>query len=310
MRSRKLFTATVVAALMSVGAPAQAHDGEHTEAAKPSTSAPNKNGKAVYLTARLNGANEVPTPGGPAVNDPNGHARAYVKIQGNQVSFGLKWRNIAAPTAGHIHAGGTRVNGPVNVGFFGQALAPSVRAAVGTVTVADAAVIESLKKNPGQFYANIHTAEFPGGAVRGQFHKTNPFDVKSVLRLNNTLKANANAAQEVQVPGGPLVGDADGRAKWELKPTSHKLRYSTTWSRIAAPTAGHVHQAPAGANGTVVAEVFGALPASFSGVAGNVPGVNRQVLKGLRYHPSGFYTNLHTAEFPGGAVRGQLSAAH
>ena len=310
MLNRLLFTAVIVAGLIGVGAPAQAHDGEHGESAKPSTSAPNTSGKAVYLTARLNAANEVPTPGGPAVNDPNGHARAYVKIQGNQVSFGLKWRGIAAPTAGHIHAGAAGANGPVSVGFFGQALAPSVRAAVGTVTVADAAVIESIKKNPGKFYANIHTAEFPGGAVRGQFHKTKAFDVKSVLRLNNTLKANANAAQEVQVPGGPLVGDPDGRAKWELKPTSRQLRYSTTWSRIAAPTAGHVHQAPAGANGPVVADVFGSLPASFSGVRGVVPGVDRQVLKGLRYNPRGFYTNLHTGEFPGGAVRGQLSRAH
>jgi CHRD domain-containing protein len=308
MLSRKLFTAAIVAGLIGVGAPGQAHDGpggEHGGSATPSSS-----GKAVYLTAELNGANEVPTPGGPAVGDPNGHAQAFVKIQGNQVSFGLKWRGIAAPTAGHIHAGAAGANGPVSVGFFGQALAPSVRAAVGTVTVADAAVIESIKTNPGAFYANIHTAEFPGGAVRGQFEKAKPFDVESVLTLNSTLEANADAAQEVQVPGGPLVGDADGRARWELKQTSHKLRYSTTWKRIAAPTAGHVHQARAGANGSVVVDVFGALPASFSGVAGSVPAVSRQVMKGLSNNPARFYTNIHTAEFPGGAVRGQLSAAH
>ena len=303
MLSRKLFTAAIVAGLVSVGAPAHAHGGEHAAAAKPSTS-----GKAVYLTARLNGANEVPTPGGPAVGDPDGRARAYVKIQGNQVSFGIKWRGIAAPTAGHIHAGSAGANGPVSVGLFGQAISPTVRAAVGTVTVADTALLESIKKNPAKFYANIHTSEFPGGAVRGQFHKSKSFDLHSVLRLNNTLKANANAAQEVQVPGGPLVGDADGRAKWELKPTAHQLRYSTTWRGIAAPTAGHVHQAPAGANGPVVVDVFGALPASFKGVAGVVPGVSRPVLKGLRHNPAGFYTNIHTAEFPGGAVRGQLKA--
>ncbi len=304
MLRKKLFTAVIAAGLIGVGAPAQAHDGEHG-GEHDGSATPSSSGKAVYLTAELNGANEVPTPGGPAVGDPNGHAQAYVKIQGNQVSFGLKWRGIAAPTAGHIHAGGAGANGPVSVGFFGQALAPSVRAGVGTVTVADAAVIESIKNNPGAFYANIHTAEFPGGAVRGQFHKAKPFDVESVLTLNGTLEANANAAQEVPVPGGPLVGDADGRARWELKPTSHKLRYSTTWRRIAAPTAGHVHQAPAGANGAVVVDVFGALPVSFSGVAGTVAAV-----KGLRKDPAGFYTNIHTAEFPGGAVRGQLSAAH
>ena len=176
MLSRKLFTAAIVAGLMSVGTAAQAHDGEHHEPVKPVTS-----GKPVYLTAFLNGAKEVPTPGGPAVGDTDGFAQALVKIQGNQVSFGLKWRGISAPTAGHIHAGAAGANGPVNVGFFGQALATSLRAGVGTVTVADPAIIESLKKNPQAFYANIHTAEFPGGAVRGQFQKTKPFNVESVL---------------------------------------------------------------------------------------------------------------------------------
>lgn len=305
MLSRKLFTAAIVAGLVSVGATAQAHEGEHTGTAKPDTS-----GDAVYLTARLNGANEVPTPGGPAVGDKDGFARAFVKIQGNQVSFGLKWRGISAPTAGHIHAGAAGVNGPVSVGFFGQALASSLRAGVGTVTVDDPAILKSLKKNPRQFYANLHNADFPGGAVRGQFQKTKPFDVESVLALGETLEADADGAQEIQAPGGPLVGDPDGEAKWQIRPTPHQVKYSVTWSGIAAPSLGHIHQAQAGANGPVVVDIFGALPASFSGAAGAVQAVDRALLKGLKTNPADFYTNIHTAEFPGGAVRGQLSAAH
>jgi hypothetical protein len=308
MLSKNLFSAVVVAGLIGVGVPAQAHDGEHV--GEPGGSAtPSSRGKAVYLVAELNGANEVPTPGGPAVGDPNGHALALVKIRGNRVSFGLQWRGTAAPTAGHIHAGAAGANGPVSVGFFGQALPLSVRAALGTVTVADAAVIEAIKDNPGGFYVNIDTADFPGGAVRGQLQTAMPLHMESVLWFGRNLKANANAAQEVQVPGGPLVGDANGRARWALKATPRKLRYSTTWRRLDAPTAGHVHKAPAGANGAVVLDLFGALPDSFSGVAGRLPAPSRRVLKGLWNNPAGFYTNIHTAEFPGGAVRGQLSAA-
>jgi hypothetical protein len=59
-----------------------------------------------------------------------------------------------------------------------------------------------------------------------------------------------------------------------------------------------------------VVDFFGALPASFSGAAGAVQAVDPALLRSLRTNPAGFYTNLHTAEFPGGAVRGQLSAAH
>ncbi|WP_372347744.1 CHRD domain-containing protein [Streptomyces sp. KL116D] len=41
----------------------------------------------------------------------------------------------------------------------------------GTVTVKDSALLGRLKADPGAFYANLHTAEFPGGAVRGQLHR-------------------------------------------------------------------------------------------------------------------------------------------
>jgi hypothetical protein len=36
------------------------------------------------------------------------------------------------------------------------------------VTVTDKAQLDALKADPGAFYANLHTAEFPGDAVRGR----------------------------------------------------------------------------------------------------------------------------------------------
>lgn len=43
-----------------------------------------------------------------------------------------------------------------------------------------------------------------------------------------------------------------------------------------------------------------------SSCAGTVTGVDRALVTDLANSPQHFYTNLHTAQFPGGAVHGQL----
>jgi hypothetical protein len=38
-----------------------------------------------------------------------------------------------------------------------------------------------------------------------------------------------------------------------------------------------------------------------------VTGVDPELIKDIRQNPSSYYVNLHTAEFPIGVIRGQLS---
>jgi hypothetical protein len=60
-------------------------------------------------------------------------------------------------------------------------------------------------------------------------------------------------------------------------------------------------------NGNVVVPFFaGALPASVNGFAGSVTGVDPMLVRAINRNPRGYYTNLHNADFPGGAIRGQL----
>ncbi|MFI6339545.1 CHRD domain-containing protein [Streptomyces sp. NPDC050535] len=135
------------------------------------------------LATSLNAANEVPVQGGPAVGDQDGTALEFVRIDGDKVSVAVKWRGTGKPTALHIHQGAKAGNGGVKVDFTKLLARSRGRSVTGTVTVKDAALLEQLKNDPGSFYANLHTARFPGGAVRGQLHKvTGTFDFRDALK--------------------------------------------------------------------------------------------------------------------------------
>ncbi|GAA4066939.1 hypothetical protein GCM10022233_47590 [Streptomyces shaanxiensis] len=135
------------------------------------------------LAASLRGANEVPVPGGPAVGDKDGAALQFVKVKGDKVSVAVTWRGTGKPTALHIHQGAKGANGGIKVDFGGLLDKSKGHSVTGTVTVKDAALLNALKTDPSSFYANLHTAEFPGGAVRGQLHKVTvaKFDFRDAL---------------------------------------------------------------------------------------------------------------------------------
>ena len=114
------------------------------------------------LAAALNGANERPNPGDP---DGSGFALVIIDPEAGTVRYAIFVANIETPVAAHIHRGTSDVAGPVVVNFN-----PSFSngSAVGTVTAGNTPLLEEIISNPGAFYVNVHTADFPGGAVRGQ----------------------------------------------------------------------------------------------------------------------------------------------
>ncbi len=57
----------------------------------------------------------------------------------------------------------------------------------GTVQVKDQRLLEDLKADPGASYVDLHTGEFPSGAVRGQMHKlSSTIDIRQALLRNFT----------------------------------------------------------------------------------------------------------------------------
>ncbi|MFS8198468.1 CHRD domain-containing protein [Streptomyces sp. CWNU-52B] len=126
---------------------------------------------AAFFGSVLDGASEVPVEGGPAVGDKDGKALALMRIQGDQVSYAFTFTGTETPTLGHLHKGVKGVNGDVKIPFFTEKLENGAKFVHGTVTVDDHDLLEGIKANPGNWYFNLHTGEFPGGAVRGQAYK-------------------------------------------------------------------------------------------------------------------------------------------
>lgn len=262
-----------------------------------------------YFAGTLVGRNEVPARGGPAVGDKDGKAIAVIRIRGNQVSYAVRWNRTAIPTAFHIHQGKAGKNGDVKVGFFMESLPNGTQAVLGSVNVNDGDLLAGIKKNPKNWYLNLHTGEFPGGAVRAQMRRINPTNLAGVLAdgTHPVYHSNADGRQEVPVPG-KKVGDPNGRAEWLLGIKGSKVRYATIWEKLSAPTNAHIHRGKKGKNGDIVIDFFAApngLPKGVTGIAGTAS-VKSDIARGIKKNPKNWYTNLHTVEFGGGAVRGQL----
>jgi CHRD domain len=116
------------------------------------------------LKANLSGAQEVP---GPGDEDGRGMALIKVKPKAGELCFALRWRDIADPTAAHIHKGEKGVAGDIVVDLFGGTVSKSR-----CFDVADTELLRDIKRNPRAYYVNIHNAEFPAGAIRGQLKRT------------------------------------------------------------------------------------------------------------------------------------------
>ena len=114
--------------------------------------------ETVVLTATLSGANEV---GGGAPNG-NGAFRVEINSETGDFCYTLYGEKIAAPTMAHVHIGAAGVNGAPVITMDVTGKGSDMCIAV------EPEKLKPILANPAGFYVNIHTADFPGGAVRGQ----------------------------------------------------------------------------------------------------------------------------------------------
>ena len=114
------------------------------------------------FTATLIGANEVPVPGSPL---GFGSAAVHIEFDQGMVCYALSVSQLSPPaTAAHIHQGPAGVEGPIVVPFD----APVDGTANGCVEGVNQDLLQAINASPSEFYVNVHNAEFPRGAIRGQ----------------------------------------------------------------------------------------------------------------------------------------------
>jgi len=235
-------------------------------------------------TASRSGAAEIP---GPGDSDGTGTAQVQVNVGAQQVCIALNGQNIAPATAAHIHRGVGGVAGPIVVTLP----TPVGGVANGCVAVHRFLASEILL-NPAGFYVNVHTADFPDGAIRGQV---------ALSRPTNLVAALTGAAE---VP--PADPDGSGLAAVTVDRDTLQVCAVLNVANIDPAILAHIHRGVAGVIGPIVID----LPVPTAGSAnGCTTGLSAALLDEIVNNPAGFYVNVHTGTFTGGAIRGQLQVA-
>ncbi|MFI5121274.1 MAG: CHRD domain-containing protein [Vicinamibacteria bacterium] len=124
------------------------------------------------LEAKLKGQNEVP---GPGAQKGKGEIHVFVKPTQSKLCFNFEVSKLDPITAGHIHKGDTETAGPVKVTLFeDQQGLEGTGNYEGCVKKLKAKLLKKIAKAPEKFYVNLHTLDYPDGAIRGQLELTNP----------------------------------------------------------------------------------------------------------------------------------------
>jgi CHRD domain len=123
-------------------------------------------GQPNALFAVLSGDKEVSPTGDRGAGDRNGGGSFSAIVDGNRLCYGLTSKNIQDPIAAHIHSGSAREAGDVEVPLE-QPSSGDPGASSECVRVARP-LLRAILADPKGYYVNVHTSDFPNGAVRGQ----------------------------------------------------------------------------------------------------------------------------------------------
>jgi len=107
----------------------------------------------------------------------------------------------------------------------------------------------------------------------------------------------------------PAAGDPDGYGAADFRIKGNKVCFRILGANIGQGQAAHIHKGAPGAAGPIVVDLF-----SFKGKSQTIPPrisgcakTTAATAKDIGRNSDDYYVNVHNEEFPGGAIRGQLS---
>jgi CHRD domain-containing protein len=225
---------------------------------------------------------EAETPAGDPV--ATGTATVRMRAGQGQVCYRLSVTNLTPAIAAHIHVGAAGTPGNVVV-----PLKTPIGGQSSGCTAAARGLVAAMLAKPANYYVNVHTKEFPAGAVRGQLvgSSASSLGKSFALTLKGTTEPNASGTAVIRIRGD------DGLVCYRLHVEN-----------VTLPTVGaHIHKGAAGVSGPVV------VPFVPPGADGNSSGCTQSqtaLIDDIVANPAGYYVNVHTREHPGGAIRSQL----
>jgi hypothetical protein len=105
------------------------------------------------------------------------------------------------------------------------------------------------------------------------------------------------------------AGDPDGYGAADFRIKGNKVCFRIIASGIAPVAAAHIHKGAPGTAGDIEVELF-----SFRGKGQKIPPritgcatTTTVIASAIAKKPGDYYVNVHNGDFPGGALRGQLS---
>jgi CHRD domain-containing protein len=241
----------------------------------------------VMFNVSLSGANERPSP----VTNTTATGGGTLILDGNKLTGDITYTNLSAPlSAVHFHGPGTTEE---SVGVIIPLAPLQAGQTAGTVRVSVTLTNDQPKWFlNGLVYFNIHTANNPGGEIRGQ--------LPAVQKLN--FVARLNGANERP---NPITTAGQGAATLVLD--NNQLKYDLNYYGLSgAPSAAHLHGP--GTTEQAVGVLYPITGVGTLGTAGHYSGALTLKAAEVLYLLNGLtYLNIHTTANSGGEIRGQVT---
>lgn len=168
MRSKPMMVFSIAASALALAACGSSNSSSSSSSASAPTSAPTTTpaksaaGGVASRTYSLKMAGNVEVPKGA----PTGTGTAVISIHGktNQVCWRFNHlHGFTGPTFSHIHIGGAGTSGNIVV-----PLSTGASFLHAGCVSASSTLLSAIEKDPHGYYVNIHSKQYPGGAVRSQ----------------------------------------------------------------------------------------------------------------------------------------------